>query len=91
MAPVVDIHNHAIPAGFVERVRRDGDRHGYAVVDLPPDEDDEPEPDATAPVGTAGLRLPDGSTEGHPTASDRRERSARRSSARQASNSASRR
>ena len=63
MAPVVDIHNHAIPAGFVDRVRRDGDRHGYAVVDLPPDEDDEPEPDGYGTrVGTAGLRLPDGST-----------------------------
>jgi len=62
MAPVVDVHNHAIPAGFVDRVRRDGDRHGYAVVDLPSDDDDEPETDGYGTrVGTLGLRLPDGS------------------------------
>jgi aminocarboxymuconate-semialdehyde decarboxylase len=28
---VVDVHNHGIPAGFVERVREDGARYGYAV------------------------------------------------------------
>lgn len=26
-----DVHNHAIPAGFVERVRREGTRYGYAL------------------------------------------------------------
>jgi aminocarboxymuconate-semialdehyde decarboxylase len=31
MPPVVDIHNHAIPSGFVERVRHEGARYGYTL------------------------------------------------------------
>ena len=31
MTRVVDIHNHAIPRGFVERVRSEGARYGYAL------------------------------------------------------------
>lgn len=26
-----DVHNHAIPAGFIERVRREGARYGYSI------------------------------------------------------------
>jgi aminocarboxymuconate-semialdehyde decarboxylase len=29
MTPVADVHNHAIPAGFVERVRAEGASHGF--------------------------------------------------------------
>jgi aminocarboxymuconate-semialdehyde decarboxylase len=29
MTPVADVHNHAIPAGFVERVRAEGAGHGF--------------------------------------------------------------
>lgn len=31
MTRVVDVHNHAIPAGFVERVRAEGARYGHAL------------------------------------------------------------
>ena len=31
---VVDIHNHGVPAGFVERVKVEGARHGYTVETL---------------------------------------------------------
>jgi aminocarboxymuconate-semialdehyde decarboxylase len=36
-AGVIDIHNHAIPAGFVDRVRTEGSRYGYSIVE--PSED----------------------------------------------------
>lgn len=31
--PVVDIHHHAVPSGFLEAVRADGGRHGLTLVD----------------------------------------------------------
>ena len=31
MATTVDFHNHIIPAGFIDRVRKEGARHGFAI------------------------------------------------------------
>jgi aminocarboxymuconate-semialdehyde decarboxylase len=33
MPSVVDIHNHAIPRGFIERVREEGARYGYTLAE----------------------------------------------------------
>jgi len=59
MPPVVDIHNHAVPVGFVERVRQEGARFGYTL--------SRPEPgkskaakDAWEIEGVEELTLPDG-------------------------------
>lgn len=59
MPRVVDIHNHAIPIGFVERVRHEGARFGYTV-SRPERGESKAGKDAWNIDGVEELSLPDG-------------------------------
>jgi aminocarboxymuconate-semialdehyde decarboxylase len=59
MTPVVDIHNHAIPPGFVERARAEGARYGY-VVSRPAAGKAKADWDAWEIQGVEEVAMPDG-------------------------------
>jgi aminocarboxymuconate-semialdehyde decarboxylase len=81
MPTVVDVHNHAIPAGFVERVREDGERHGYTLA-RPRRGQSESTRDAWELDGLEELTTPDGAvTDLRPRRTDERTRQAEMRSA----------
>jgi aminocarboxymuconate-semialdehyde decarboxylase len=57
--PVVDIHNHAIPTGFIERVRQEGARYGYTLCRPDPGQSRAAK-DAWEIEGVEELMMPDG-------------------------------
>lgn len=59
MPPVVDVHNHGIPAGFIARVREDGGRHGYTL-SRPDNGQSEATKDAWELDGLEELTMPNG-------------------------------
>jgi aminocarboxymuconate-semialdehyde decarboxylase len=59
MTPVVDIHNHAIPKGFIERVRHEGARYGY-MLSRPAPGEGKADKDAWEIEGVEEITLPDG-------------------------------
>lgn len=58
--PVVDVHNHAIPQGFVERVRTEGERFGYRLIQQPQDRPSELRGDAMYPGESEFIQTPGG-------------------------------
>lgn len=60
MTPVVDVHNHAIPVGFVERVRVNGERYGYTIVASSDATPSEVTADVMYIEGAEELRIPSG-------------------------------
>ena len=62
MTTVVDIHNHGIPRGFVERVREDGARFGWTLHTPDAERPAETSKDIFYPEGTEELTTPEGGT-----------------------------
>jgi aminocarboxymuconate-semialdehyde decarboxylase len=62
MTIVVDIHNHGIPIGFVERVREDGARFGWTLRTPTAERPAETAKDIYYPEGTEELTTPEGGT-----------------------------
>lgn len=60
MTIVVDVHTHAVPVGFVDRVRRDGADHGYLIRTPQGAERDTQPADPLRPAGVEELLMPDG-------------------------------
>lgn len=60
MTRVVDVHNHAIPKGFIERVRDEGSRYGYELRTPSLERPGAAKPDAYERDGDEELRTPDG-------------------------------
>ena len=60
MSLVVDVHNHAIPPGFVERVKADGAKHGYTLQEAPIDTPPAMANDVMSVASTTELRTPAG-------------------------------
>ena len=58
-SPVVDIHNHAVPVGFIERVRHEGTKYGYTL-SRPEIGKSKAAKDAWDIEGVEELTLPDG-------------------------------
>jgi predicted TIM-barrel fold metal-dependent hydrolase len=62
MNPVVDVHNHGIPRGFIERVRAEGARYGY-VFNKPAAGQSRADWDAMKVDNVEELAMPDGRTD----------------------------
>jgi aminocarboxymuconate-semialdehyde decarboxylase len=60
MPKVIDIHNHAIPAGFIERVRAEGAKYGYTLA-RPKKDDRQAPPDSFDIADVEELTTPQGS------------------------------
>ena len=60
MGIVVDVHNHTVPVGFVDRVRREGAEHGYGIRTPIGAEKSAPQGDPLRPLGVEELVMPDG-------------------------------